>query len=69
MPARGGLPALRGAAAGCRGCPLHRDATRTVFGAGSADARVMPVGERPGDQEDRRGRPFAGPAGSPPSRS
>ncbi|WP_307164779.1 UdgX family uracil-DNA binding protein [Streptomyces rishiriensis] len=63
VPRRGGLPALRRAAADCRGCPLHRDATRTVFGAGAADARVMLVGEQPGDQEDREGRPFVGPAG------
>ncbi|MEU7055027.1 UdgX family uracil-DNA binding protein [Streptomyces sp. NPDC046197] len=55
--------ALREAAAGCRGCPLHRDATQTVFGAGNPDARVMLVGEQPGDQEDRQGRPFVGPAG------
>jgi DNA polymerase len=57
------LDALRRAAAGCRGCPLYRDATQTVFGAGGADARVMLVGEQPGDQEDRTGRPFVGPAG------
>ncbi|MFJ7331698.1 UdgX family uracil-DNA binding protein [Streptomyces sp. NPDC101116] len=63
VPGRGGLPALRRAAAECRGCPLHRDATQTVFGAGDADARVMLVGEQPGDQEDRRGKPFVGPAG------
>ncbi|MEU4036218.1 UdgX family uracil-DNA binding protein [Streptomyces collinus] len=63
VPARGGLAALRRAAAGCRGCPLHRDATRTVFGQGTRDARVMLVGEQPGDQEDRQGRPFVGPAG------
>ncbi|MEV0183946.1 UdgX family uracil-DNA binding protein [Streptomyces sp. NPDC050625] len=63
VPARGGLAALRRAAAGCRGCPLHREATRTVFGEGAADARVMLVGEQPGDQEDRQGRPFVGPAG------
>ncbi|MER6528400.1 UdgX family uracil-DNA binding protein [Streptomyces sp. NPDC001508] len=63
VPARGGLAALRKAAAGCRGCPLHRDATQTVFGAGNADARVMLVGEQPGDQEDRQGKPFVGPAG------
>ncbi|UXY29142.1 UdgX family uracil-DNA binding protein [Streptomyces sp. HUAS TT20] len=63
LPARGGLAALRRAAAGCRGCPLHREATRTVFGEGAADARVMLVGEQPGDQEDRQGRPFVGPAG------
>ncbi|MEU6555679.1 UdgX family uracil-DNA binding protein [Streptomyces sp. NPDC046915] len=58
-----GLDGLREAAAGCRGCPLHRNATQTVFGAGSAHARVMLVGEQPGDQEDRQGRPFVGPAG------
>ncbi|MFF8399417.1 UdgX family uracil-DNA binding protein [Streptomyces sp. NPDC016172] len=63
LPERGGLPALRKAAAECRGCPLHRDATQTVFGAGSKDARVMLVGEQPGDQEDRQGKPFVGPAG------
>ncbi|WP_406726112.1 UdgX family uracil-DNA binding protein [Streptomyces sp. GD-15H] len=63
LPDRGGLPALRRAAADCRGCPLHRDATQTVFGAGAADARLMLVGEQPGDQEDRQGRPFVGPAG------
>ncbi|MEV5316132.1 UdgX family uracil-DNA binding protein [Streptomyces sp. NPDC052687] len=57
------LDALRRAAAGCRGCPLYRDATQTVFGAGGADARVMLVGEQPGDREDREGRPFVGPAG------
>ncbi|ELS55394.1 UdgX family uracil-DNA binding protein [Streptomyces viridochromogenes] len=63
VPDRGGLPALRRAAADCRGCPLHRDATQTVFGQGTADARVMLVGEQPGDQEDRQGKPFVGPAG------
>ncbi|WP_155059826.1 UdgX family uracil-DNA binding protein [Streptomyces blattellae] len=63
LPDRGGLPALRRAAADCRGCPLHRDATQTVFGAGNSHARVMLVGEQPGDQEDRQGRPFVGPAG------
>ncbi|MGK5628615.1 UdgX family uracil-DNA binding protein [Streptomyces sp. URMC 123] len=65
LPGRAGasLTALRRAAADCRGCPLHRDATQTVFGAGRADARVMLVGEQPGDQEDRQGHPFVGPAG------
>ncbi|MGC9379487.1 UdgX family uracil-DNA binding protein [Streptomyces sp. MH13] len=63
VPERGGLAALRKAAAGCRGCPLHAAATQTVFGAGKADARVMLVGEQPGDQEDREGKPFVGPAG------
>ncbi|EPH45684.1 UdgX family uracil-DNA binding protein [Streptomyces aurantiacus] len=63
VPARGGLPALRRAAADCRGCPLYADATQTVFGAGPARARLMLVGEQPGDQEDRAGEPFVGPAG------
>ncbi|MET9787512.1 UdgX family uracil-DNA binding protein [Streptomyces canus] len=63
VPGRGGLAALREAAAGCRGCPLHRDATQTVFGTGDPHARVMLVGEQPGDQEDRQGKPFVGPAG------
>ncbi|MFJ7152093.1 UdgX family uracil-DNA binding protein [Streptomyces sp. NPDC100445] len=63
VPDGGGLAALREAAAGCRGCPLHRDATQTVFGTGAASARLMLVGEQPGDQEDRQGKPFVGPAG------
>ncbi|MEV6112474.1 UdgX family uracil-DNA binding protein [Streptomyces sp. NPDC052109] len=63
VPDGADLSALRRAAAGCRGCPLHRDATQTVFGAGDAHARVMLVGEQPGDQEDRQGKPFVGPAG------
>ncbi|WP_078628437.1 UdgX family uracil-DNA binding protein [Streptomyces sp. NRRL F-2664] len=63
LPSRGGLPGLRRAAAGCRGCPLFRDATQTVFGLGPAGARLMLVGEQPGDQEDVRGEPFVGPAG------
>jgi uracil-DNA glycosylase family protein len=63
LPPRLSLPALRKAAAGCRGCPLYRDATQTVFGAGPRSARLMLVGEQPGDAEDRAGRPFVGPAG------
>jgi DNA polymerase len=63
LPDQRTLAALRDAAAGCRGCDLWRDATQTVFGEGSADARVMLVGETPGDYEDREGRPFVGPAG------
>lgn len=63
LPPRLTLPALRQAAAGCRGCPLYRDATQTVFGAGRRSARLMLVGEQPGDAEDRAGRPFVGPAG------
>ncbi|HEX6919310.1 MAG TPA: UdgX family uracil-DNA binding protein, partial [Actinomycetes bacterium] len=46
-----------------RGCELYRDATQTVFSAGAPDARVVLVGEQPGDQEDRQGLPFVGPAG------
>ncbi|MEW2413001.1 UdgX family uracil-DNA binding protein [Streptomyces sp. NPDC046866] len=64
LPVRGGLSAHRQAAAGCRGCPLYEGTTGTVFGAGDASARLMLVGEQPGDQEDRRGEPFVGPAGS-----
>jgi DNA polymerase len=57
------LQALREKAAGCRACPLWETGTQTVFGEGTARATVMLVGEQPGDQEDRAGRPFVGPAG------
>jgi DNA polymerase len=57
------LDRLASAAHGCQGCELYRDATQTVFGDGPADARVVLVGEQPGDVEDRRGEPFVGPAG------
>ncbi|WP_412736874.1 UdgX family uracil-DNA binding protein [Krasilnikovia sp. MM14-A1259] len=57
------LDALKSAAAGCRGCELYQDATQTVFGRGAAHARVVFVGEQPGDVEDQRGLPFVGPAG------
>ena len=57
------LPALREAAAGCRGCQLWQVGTQTVFGEGDAAARALFVGEQPGDQEDRAGKPFVGPAG------
>jgi uracil-DNA glycosylase family protein len=50
-------------AAACRACPLWEPATQTVFGEGPADARLMFIGEQPGDQEDLAGRPFVGPAG------
>jgi uracil-DNA glycosylase len=63
LPDRLSLRSLREAAAGCRGCPLWQTGTQTVFGEGSASARVFLVGEQPGDQEDRAGRPFVGPAG------
>jgi DNA polymerase len=57
------LQALREAAAGCRDCPLWEPATQTVFGEGSSRAKLMLVGEQPGDREDIEGRPFVGPAG------
>jgi uracil-DNA glycosylase len=57
------LDGLREAAKGCRNCPLWENATQTVFGEGSPRARVMLVGEQPGDQEDKEGHPFVGPAG------
>jgi uracil-DNA glycosylase len=63
LPPEPTLPALREAAAGCRGCHLWQVGTQTVFGEGAGDAEVMFVGEQPGDQEDRAGRPFVGPAG------
>ena len=57
------LDNLRGQASACRQCPLWEQATQTVFGQGPAGAEVMLVGEQPGDTEDLRGQPFAGPAG------
>jgi DNA polymerase len=63
LPERRSLTSLRRAAAGCRGCPLFLQATQTVFGEGSPGARVVLIGEQPGDQEDRAGHPFVGPAG------
>ncbi|MDP8942743.1 MAG: UdgX family uracil-DNA binding protein [Actinomycetota bacterium] len=64
VPERPTLPRLREAAAGCRACPLWAGATQTVFGEGPARARVVLVGEQPGDREDREGQPFVGPAGA-----
>jgi uracil-DNA glycosylase family 4 len=58
-----GLAGLREAAAGCRACELWEPATQTVFGVGPETARIVLVGEQPGDQEDRTGEPFVGPAG------
>lgn len=58
-----GLDGLRRAAEDCRGCDLYRDATQTVFSKGPVSARLVLVGEQPGDVEDRRGEPFVGPAG------
>jgi uracil-DNA glycosylase len=63
LPEKRTLSALREAAAGCRGCHLWRGATQTVFGEGLKRARVMLVGEQPGDKEDLAGKPFVGPAG------
>lgn len=63
LPERPTLPRLRAAADCCRGCELWRHATQTVFGEGSKNARLMFVGEMPGDKEDRAGKPFVGPAG------
>jgi uracil-DNA glycosylase family protein len=57
------LPDLRSAVSSCRGCELFVDATQAVMGDGPGDARLMLVGEQPGDQEDRAGEPFVGPAG------
>jgi DNA polymerase len=62
-PDESNLPALQEAAGRCEGCELDRTATQTVFGEGPRDARLMFVGEQPGDQEDLKGAPFVGPAG------
>jgi len=59
----GDLDTLRAEAADCRACPLWKDATQTVFGEGPRHARIMLVGEQPGDKEDLAGKPFVGPAG------
>src|SRR6188472_3488776 len=58
-----GLEVLSAQAESCRSCPLWERATQVVFGEGPADARFIAGGEQPGDQEDRVGRPFVGPAG------
>jgi uracil-DNA glycosylase len=63
LPEERSLGALREAAAGCRGCDLWQVGTQTVFGEGARDAEAMFVGEQPGDQEDKQGHPFVGPAG------
>jgi uracil-DNA glycosylase len=57
------LAELKEEASGCTACPLYANATQTVFGEGSAKARLMLIGEQPGDVEDQQGRPFVGPAG------
>jgi DNA polymerase len=63
LPQDRGLDSLKAAAERCHGCPLFADATQTVFGHGHRGAPIMLVGEQPGDQEDRAGLPFVGPAG------
>jgi uracil-DNA glycosylase family protein len=63
LPERRTMPSLREAVQGCRGCSLYADATQAVFGEGPAKAEIVMVGEQPGDQEDRTGKPFVGPAG------
>lgn len=57
------MPGLKRAAGGCQACDLYKTGTQTVFGEGGAHARVMFVGEQPGDREDIEGKPFVGPAG------
>ena len=63
IPSHLSLPTLGEAAARCTGCDLYKQATQTVFGKGAAHASILLVGEQPGDQEDRAGHPFVGPAG------
>jgi uracil-DNA glycosylase len=63
LPERKTLNSLKHAAADCRGCQLYQNATQTVFGSGKSKARLMLVGEQPGDKEDLEGEPFVGPAG------
>ncbi len=64
IPARPTLDTLRAAAAGCQACDLWKLGTQTVFGDGAKHALLMLVGEQPGDQEDKQGKPFVGPAGA-----
>lgn len=64
LPDERTIPLLAERASGCRGCALHQQATATVFGEGPLDAGIVLVGEQPGDDEDRAGRPFVGPAGA-----
>jgi uracil-DNA glycosylase family protein len=63
LPSKLSLKALEEASRGCRGCDLYKDATQTVFGQGRPSARLILVGEQPGDKEDQEGEPFVGPAG------
>jgi uracil-DNA glycosylase family protein len=63
LPEDRSLESLRAAAAQCKGCPLWEPATQTVFSRGPESARLVLIGEQPGDQEDLQGKPFVGPAG------
>ena len=63
IPEDATVPKLRAVAKGCRACPLWKTGTQTVFGEGPARARILMIGEQPGDQEDVKGKPFVGPAG------
>jgi DNA polymerase len=63
IPEQPTLPGLRDAAAGCQACDLYKTGTQTVFGEGAEHAKVMFIGEQPGDREDIEGKPFVGPAG------
>jgi DNA polymerase len=63
VPSAGGLDVLTEASRACRGCPLYANAIQTVFGEGRPDAPLILVGEQPGDNEDKQGHPFVGPAG------
>ena len=63
LPAESTIPELRAAAAKCEGCELYLRATQTVFGEGAVPAKLMLIGEAPGDREDESGHPFVGPAG------
>ena len=63
VPSTHDLDELRAAATGCRGCALYQHATQVVFGEGPQDAKVVMVGEQPGDEEDQKGHPFVGPSG------
>jgi uracil-DNA glycosylase len=64
VPPTRSIERLAEAAQACRGCDLYRDANQAVFGEGLPTARLLLIGEQPGDQEDKRGHPFVGPAGS-----
>jgi DNA polymerase len=63
LPDRLTMTAMRDAVQGCKGCQLYANATQAVFGEGRKTSEVMLVGEQPGDQEDKAGQPFVGPAG------